>query len=379
MRVAVIVPVGPGHAVDAERALASVRRAWTHDPGPFSTLDIAPVMDLAGELGRSRARNLGMDTHPADWHFLLDADDEMTEEAFSLLDLAVPATFGAIRFHPRIPETIRAHAQNHPGLVTRRTLFELGARGTLCMGCFVRGDLGLRFDESLDIAEDFDFYLRLPGWTKHAEPLVYVGYDRPSADGPRGFGAVDWIAACDRVVARHHIRDTHPGLRRTEVGNYYDPHDPGDPSYPRRSPRRSVTEEECVLLAQLARDRRVLEIGTGLGVSAGAMALTAEHVTTVDSDPWVQDPGLANGTFLRRTPSSETHCGAYNLAFVDGCHRRDAVIADVTACLALRIHRLLLHDTHLPEVQAAIQALGIREVRSWPTAGRIALFYPLRP
>lgn len=87
--------------------------------------------------------------------------------------------------------------------MTREDLFQHGALGTLSMGCFVRGDLGLRFDESMDIGEDFDFYLRLPSFTKRNKPLVHIGYTEPSAGGPRGASKVGWLDACAAVIERY--------------------------------------------------------------------------------------------------------------------------------------------------------------------------------
>lgn len=196
MTVVVIIPVGPGHNKLAPLAVASVRRAWKTSHGPFSDVRIVTVPDPEGLLGRSRARNQGMDENPADFHFLLDADDEMDMAAFHRVDLDAPATFGAVCLSGRI------YRHNiHP--CTRETLLERGARGTLSMGCFVRGDLGLRFDETMDVGEDFDFYLRLPGFVKLEEPLASIGYDQPSAGGPRGYYRTDWLGACNAVIERY--------------------------------------------------------------------------------------------------------------------------------------------------------------------------------
>lgn len=203
MKCVVVIPVGPGHEQLAGNATESVVRSWDCERGPFDEIEIFQVPDPAGALGRSRARNIGLE-QPADWHFLLDADDEMLPGAFAELDQGAPATFGAIYFRAR-----RYHADVYP--CTRDTLFQHGARGTLSMGCFVRGDLGLRFDESLDVGEDFDFYLRLPGFTKRRDPLVSIGYDHPSAVGPRGYVRADWVGTCNRVIERY--RSTYLGGR----------------------------------------------------------------------------------------------------------------------------------------------------------------------
>lgn len=194
MKCVVVIPVGPGHERLAERAVASVYQAWAHDRGPFSHMDVQRVEDHCGELGRSRARNLGMDLHPrADWFFLLDADDCMVRQAFRRVDLEQPATFGKIL----LSGISRAH-NVYP--CTRADLFRHGAHGTLTMGFFVRGDLGLRFNEAMDAGEDFDFYLRLPGFVKISEPLADIGYHQPSAGGPRGYTQLDWLKVCNGVI-----------------------------------------------------------------------------------------------------------------------------------------------------------------------------------
>ncbi len=203
MKVTVVIPVGPGHERYQEQAVLSVRRAWHHARGPFTELAIARVDDPNGRLGRSRARNQGLDKHPSDWHFLLDADDEMLPEAFALVDLSHAATFGAVFLSNR---GVRAVYKRNVYPVTRATLFERGAHGTLSMGFFLRGDLGLRFNEKMDIGEDFDFYLRLPSFIKRVQPLVCIGYDRPSAAGPRGTDSGTsrrWLQACDTAIDRY--------------------------------------------------------------------------------------------------------------------------------------------------------------------------------
>lgn len=68
-------------------------------------------------------------------------------------------------------------------------------------------------------------------------------------------------------------------------GGRYRADDPGEPTT--GVPRVSIADDEVELLASLVAGKRVLEIGTGLGVSARAMASTATEVVTVDIDPWV--------------------------------------------------------------------------------------------
>lgn len=196
--VTVIIPVGPGHEELGKQAARSVREAWKHSHGPFTSMKLVLVDDGEGDLGRSAARNKGLDENPAKWHFLLDADDRMMLPAFTLIDQDATATFGAVCLDRRVLRE-NVYPVNHD--ILRR----FGARKTICMGFFVRGDLGLRFDESLDVGEDFDFYMRLPDMVKVRDPLVSIGYKQPSASGPRGRGGkkIQWTEVCDEIIARY--------------------------------------------------------------------------------------------------------------------------------------------------------------------------------
>jgi hypothetical protein len=158
-------------------------------------------------------------------------------------------------------------------------------------------------------------------------------------------------------------------LVRTEAGNYFDPADPGEPQYKGSPPRRSVTDEEIGILSRLASDKTVLEIGTGLAVSTRALAATARRVVTVDPDPWVKDPALPNVEFCRAVPEDLT---PFDFVFIDGLHTTAAVIQDIERTHP--IARLLLHDTYLPDVQAAISQCALVERESWPTRCRLAIY-----
>ena len=199
MRLAVITPVGPGHDDVVLHAMASVDNA--SQSATFSSIRHVVVDDHLGRMGRSHARNIGMGTD-ADWFFFLDADDTMRPDALTLNDFRTSATFGAILLNGRPFER-----NVHP--CGWRQVALHGARGTLTMGCFVRADVAraLRFNESLDAGEDFDFYLRLPGFTKIAKPLIDIGYDTPSATGPRGYDEIDWTAICNDIIARYVTAD----------------------------------------------------------------------------------------------------------------------------------------------------------------------------
>lgn len=197
MKLAIITPVGPGHERIADRAMISVSEATSYSWGPFTEIRRQVVPDPEGVIGRSAARNAGMKLHrDADWFFFLDADDEMTPEALTLCDQTVDATFGAVALSGKVvPENVWPCTWF---MIGRRC----GARGTLSMGFFCRASvaLDLLFNEEMDAGEDFDFYMRLPTFTKVKPPLVNIGRDVPSAGGPRGYEALDWIAVCNQII-----------------------------------------------------------------------------------------------------------------------------------------------------------------------------------
>lgn len=199
MKLTVITPIGPGHAEVALRAMASVERA--KEASCFSSISHVTIDDYAGRMGRSHARNVGMEA-AADWFFFLDADDTMRPDALMLNDFSSPATFGAVSLSGGV-------SKHNVFPCGWREIATQGSRGTLTMGCFVRADIAraLRFDQSLDAGEDFDFYMRLPGFRKIERPLVDIGYDTPSAGGPRGYEGLDWTEVCNGIIARYVAAD----------------------------------------------------------------------------------------------------------------------------------------------------------------------------
>ncbi len=204
-----MTPVGPGHQHYVRRAMRSVATARKWPSHPWDHVDHFLIDDTAGAMGRGRARNAGIDKAAEardDWLFFLDADDQMMPNALALNDFDAPATFGAILLDGK-------PLKENAWPLTFAEIAEGGAHGTLVMGFFCRADLGMRFDEALDAGEDFEFYLRLPGFTKRREPLVDIGYRTPSATGPRGYERIDWIAVCNEQIKRAIERE--PGKFRS--------------------------------------------------------------------------------------------------------------------------------------------------------------------
>ena len=153
--------------------------------------------------------------------------------------------------------------------------------------------------------------------------------------------------------------DWAPDLVQTADGTWFDPRDPGEETNEGRK-RISVTDRECLILAELARHKTVLEIGTGLGISTRAMASTAKQVTTVDPDPWVHKniwPVLPNnvGCFSELTDSAS----GFNLVFIDGEHTTEACRRDLeTARSRMSLGGVVVvHDYFAREVAAAVDSV----------------------
>jgi protein-L-isoaspartate O-methyltransferase len=134
-------------------------------------------------------------------------------------------------------------------------------------------------------------------------------------------------------------------------------------------------------LAELARGKRVLEIGSYCGLSTVCMARTAEHVTAVDyfdgrGTPLPQETLSAFKANLERygvtekvtiqypdfLTRGELPRADYDLAFIDGAHDPESVAADVVKALNVLASGGLLafhdykHPSH-PGVEEAVDAL----------------------
>lgn len=151
----------------------------------------------------------------------------------------------------------------------------------------------------------------------------------------------------------------------------------GDPGEIRLSaPRGSITDREADILMEYARERSVLEIGTGTGFSSEQMVTVAKSVTTVDIDPWVIEnvfPYLSalGIRCLEKSPDQ----GVFDMVFLDGSHIQEDVIRDIET--AVRLTRpgavVFLHDLHLPGVAMAARASGL-DVERFGTSLHLALW-----
>lgn len=131
---------------------------------------------------------------------------------------------------------------------------------------------------------------------------------------------------------------------------YICPDDPGEPIY--NAPRGSVSDSECEILKKYAKGKRVLEIGTGLGVSTRSMAKVAEIVYTVDIDQWVWDnvwPDLPNNVVCLKDAGE---CPGVDVVFIDGCHEQKYVVEDLKLAKLKTVQggAILLHDLNRADI-----------------------------
>lgn len=122
-----------------------------------------------------------------------------------------------------------------------------------------------------------------------------------------------------------------------------------------------LTRAEGFELAKLAKGKTVLEIGSYMGRSTVCLARAAAAVTAVDyfDGRGTGRPTETLGTFLEnlnrhnvtnkvevRHPDDDLQPDYYDLAFIDGAHDHESVLADIDKCLvALKPDGLLVfHD-----------------------------------
>ena len=135
--------------------------------------------------------------------------------------------------------------------------------------------------------------------------------------------------------------------------------DPGEPTTGK--PRISITREEGQLLAWLARDKRVLEIGTGLGISTEWMWMApASWLDTVDIDPWVHTnihSQYAGKGAIRcyKNRDALPKPKPYDMVFIDASHTTHETLADIAFAESVCTRGVIaVHDAKIPEVAAAL-------------------------
>lgn len=214
---AVVIPVGPGHQAHYQQAINSVMAAAQHDPGPFTDFDCVVIDDTAGIKGRSAARNEGVReaaARGADWLFFLDADDLMMPQAFQQMaphmdradavwGLILESVDGGLG-----QETVsgRIRLPQLPRIETVSDLLLHDPYVTLQMGHFVRTSVALAtpFDESLDVGEDFEYYLRVWNSARCAKITAPLFLNRRGmhSSGPRSGNGADWRESVGRVLEK---------------------------------------------------------------------------------------------------------------------------------------------------------------------------------
>lgn len=162
-------------------------------------------------------------------------------------------------------------------------------------------------------------------------------------------------------------------LERAPNG-YYCPDDPGEPFGDKRW---SVSDTEARLLSELFAGKNVLEIGTGLGISARKMAETAKCVHTVDVDAWVKEnvlPSLPHNVIfydnIKNVP------GSLDGAFIDGLHVYKQVMEDIVNArnMVKKGGLIILHDYHIDDVYNAIMDCNMNCIEIKTFAG-MALYW----
>lgn len=145
-------------------------------------------------------------------------------------------------------------------------------------------------------------------------------------------------------------------MQLDENGSYFDEDDPGEPST--GIPRLSVTEEEAKILSAIAAHRKVLEIGTGLGVSTRALAKWAKWVVTIDIDPWVHEnvfPDLEQHGNVSVADNRDDfpHKHDFDIVFIDGDHNLPQVKEDIRFARSHCHGIIVCHDAKYSDVSLA--------------------------
>lgn len=197
MKCDIVLPVGPGHEETHMEAVNSVKIA-AMNKGQFESISIRVVDDTKGELGRSKARNMGVQESDADWIFFLDADDLMHPYAFEAKSRHpyLDALWGNIW---EIGHGVTAWRYQIPQIKTYQELISFPPYYTLQMGHFVKREVALKhpFDEEMNCGEDFKYYLEV--WKNHNclkidEPL-FLNRKGHHSTGPRSATGRDWNQA----------------------------------------------------------------------------------------------------------------------------------------------------------------------------------------
>ena len=197
----VIIPVGPGHEEVFARAVESVGIA-----SDYAEVEarIIRVSDTEGMLGRSLARNHGVQRAEAEWIFFLDADDLMHPRALTTdLGTGADAIFGTIC------ELVSGNVVERyqvPAIHSYEQLIAHDPFITIQMGHFVKREVALQlpFNIDMDTGEDWDYYLRL--WKqfncrKVGFPLM-INCRGQHSTGPKSATGADWSRVVGEMITK---------------------------------------------------------------------------------------------------------------------------------------------------------------------------------
>jgi glycosyltransferase involved in cell wall biosynthesis len=192
MNLDVIIPIGPGHQDIYQKAINSVRIA-TLDKGIFDVVSIRVVDDTQGLLGRSKARNQGLEESEAGWVFFLDADDLMHPHCLRNFIEGYDAVFGTIMEYNNGVAVWRYQV---PEIKDYKELLSFDPYLTLQMGHFVRREIAQKigFDEEMDTGEDWKYYLEL--WKSNScvkiDRPLFINVRGQHSVGPRSANGREW-------------------------------------------------------------------------------------------------------------------------------------------------------------------------------------------
>jgi hypothetical protein len=196
-KLAIIIPIGPGHDVVAKHAALSVQQAAVYGSGPFAQVDLIPMDDRAGN-GRSKARNAGLaraiESKQSDWIFWLDADDFLDTRALARMDSHLLDSYDCV--WGRIT-TQAGYRQNQVTPLCYKDMIDNDPFYTLQMGFFCRASVAQQelWNEEMDCGEDYELFLRL--WrsyrcTKVSWPL-HLHRGGHHSTGPRSATGRQWV------------------------------------------------------------------------------------------------------------------------------------------------------------------------------------------
>ena len=212
MKCGIVTPIGPGHAeLFQTRCLPSIQKAAEYSTGPFDEVVLFPMDDTKGAHGRSNRRNEAIRAaleQGVEWLFLLDADDEMTPNAFEAFGRVIEdepgldAAWGLIcemgeEGEPRLRDDQPVKLDSYEEFLSHPPAYAVQ------IGGFYRTEMLARhgFDEAMDTGEDYKLYLQLWRGARCAKrpEIFFVNRRGQHSTGPRAATGRDWSKATDAM------------------------------------------------------------------------------------------------------------------------------------------------------------------------------------